>query len=190
MGDFPRSLYMRATKQSREPAGFFQIPIAPEDQEKTTFTYPYGNFAYKRMSFGLYNAPATFQRCMTEIFHDMVKDFMEVFTDDFSVRESAHGGVNEREIADEFPDEHLMVLRSKFNDDEPWTLLNENDDIGGVFIFWNYVCCSHAGMDIAKITRKEPKPDKNGHENRKGLADETCSTMDDQDQGIRRAIKD
>ncbi|GJZ52330.1 reverse transcriptase domain-containing protein [Tanacetum coccineum] len=31
------------------------------------------------------NAPATFQRCMTAIFHDMVEDFMEVFMDDFSV---------------------------------------------------------------------------------------------------------
>ncbi|GJV62915.1 reverse transcriptase domain-containing protein [Tanacetum coccineum] len=65
--------------------GFFQIPIAPEDQEKTTFTCPYGTFAYRRMPFGLCNAPATFQRCMTAIFHDMVEDFMEVFMDDFLV---------------------------------------------------------------------------------------------------------
>ncbi|GJV57492.1 putative nucleotidyltransferase, ribonuclease H [Tanacetum coccineum] len=66
-------------------SGFFQIPIAPEDQEKTTFTCPYGTFAYKRMPFGLCNAPATFQRCMTAIFHGMVEDFMEVFMDDFFV---------------------------------------------------------------------------------------------------------
>ncbi|GJW52731.1 putative nucleotidyltransferase, ribonuclease H [Tanacetum coccineum] len=66
-------------------SGFFQIPIALEDQEKTTFTCPYGTFAYRRMPFGLCNAPATFQRCMTAIFHDMVEDFMEVFMDDFSV---------------------------------------------------------------------------------------------------------
>ncbi|GJY82355.1 reverse transcriptase domain-containing protein [Tanacetum coccineum] len=64
---------------------FFQILIVPEDQEKTTFTCPYGTFAYKRMPFGLCNAPTTFQRCMTAIFHDMVEDFMEVFMDDFSV---------------------------------------------------------------------------------------------------------
>ncbi|GKE58810.1 reverse transcriptase domain-containing protein, partial [Tanacetum coccineum] len=65
--------------------GYFQIHLAPEDQEKTTFTYPYGTFAYRRMPFRLCNAPTTFQRCMTAIFHDMCKDFMEVFMDDFSV---------------------------------------------------------------------------------------------------------
>ncbi|GJZ96221.1 putative nucleotidyltransferase, ribonuclease H [Tanacetum coccineum] len=65
--------------------GYFQIHLAPEDQEKTTFTYPYGTFAYRRMPFRLCNASTTFQRCMTTIFHDMCKDFMEVFMDDFSV---------------------------------------------------------------------------------------------------------
>ncbi|GKB86050.1 reverse transcriptase domain-containing protein, partial [Tanacetum coccineum] len=63
---------------------FFQIPLTPEDQEKTTFTCPYGTFAYRRMPFGLCNASATFRRCMATIFHDMVEDFMEVFVDDFS----------------------------------------------------------------------------------------------------------
>ncbi|GJU46386.1 putative nucleotidyltransferase, ribonuclease H [Tanacetum coccineum] len=66
-------------------SGYFQIPLAPEYQEKTTFTCPYGTFAYRRMPFGLCNAPVTFQRCMTAINHDMCKDFMEVFMDDFPV---------------------------------------------------------------------------------------------------------
>nr|GEZ62688.1 reverse transcriptase domain-containing protein [Tanacetum cinerariifolium] len=57
--------------------GYFQIPIDPKDQEKTTFMYPYGTFAYRRMPFGLCNAPGTFQRCMMAIFHDMIEKKME-----------------------------------------------------------------------------------------------------------------
>ncbi|GJZ67069.1 reverse transcriptase domain-containing protein, partial [Tanacetum coccineum] len=64
--------------------GYLQIPIDPKDQEKTTFTCPYGTFAYRRMPFGLCNAPGTFQRCMMAIFHDMIEKTMEVFMDDFS----------------------------------------------------------------------------------------------------------
>ncbi|KAK8572803.1 hypothetical protein V6N13_048370 [Hibiscus sabdariffa] len=61
-----------------------QIAIAPEDQSKTTFTCPYGTFALRRMPFGLCNAPATFQRCMTAIFFDMNENYLEIFMDDFS----------------------------------------------------------------------------------------------------------
>ncbi|GJS79587.1 reverse transcriptase domain-containing protein [Tanacetum coccineum] len=64
---------------------YFQIPIDPHDQEKTTFTCPYSTFAYRRMPFGLCNAPGTFQRCMMVIFHDMIEKTIEVFMDDFSV---------------------------------------------------------------------------------------------------------
>ncbi|GJV88368.1 reverse transcriptase domain-containing protein [Tanacetum coccineum] len=55
------------------------------DQEKTTFTCPFGTYAYRRMPFRLCNAPATFQRCMLAIFHDMIEESVEVFMDDFSV---------------------------------------------------------------------------------------------------------
>ncbi|GKB51369.1 reverse transcriptase domain-containing protein [Tanacetum coccineum] len=60
-------------------------PISDSPWEKTTFTCPYGTFAYQRMPFGLCNAPGTFQRCMVAIFHDMIEKTMEVFMDDFSV---------------------------------------------------------------------------------------------------------
>ena len=66
-------------------SGYNQIAIAPEDQEKTTFTCPYGTFAFRRMPFGLCNAPGTFQRYMMAIFSDMVEKTIEIFMDDFSV---------------------------------------------------------------------------------------------------------
>ncbi|GKB90848.1 reverse transcriptase domain-containing protein [Tanacetum coccineum] len=66
-------------------SGYFQISIDPKDQEKTTFTCPYGTFVYRRMLFGLCNAPGTFQRCMMAIFYDMIEKTMKVFMDDFSV---------------------------------------------------------------------------------------------------------
>nr|GFB96162.1 reverse transcriptase domain-containing protein [Tanacetum cinerariifolium] len=70
-------------------SGYFQIPIDPKDQENTTFTCPYGTFAYRRMPFGLCNAPGTFQRCMMAIFHDMIEKTMEVFMDEFLVFENS-----------------------------------------------------------------------------------------------------
>ncbi|KAL6340695.1 hypothetical protein AAG906_014385 [Vitis piasezkii] len=66
-----------------------QIEIDVEDQEKTTFTCPFGTYAYRRMPFGLCNAPTTFQRCMLSIFSDMVEHIMEVFMDDITIYGSA-----------------------------------------------------------------------------------------------------
>ncbi|KAK1684511.1 hypothetical protein QYE76_045359 [Lolium multiflorum] len=66
-------------------SGFSQIAFKAKDQEKTTFTCPYGTYAYRRMPFGLCNAPATFQRCMSAIFHGFCESIVEVFMDDFSV---------------------------------------------------------------------------------------------------------
>ena len=59
--------------------------MSVEDQSNTTFTCHFGTFAYRRMPFGLCNAPATFQRCMMAIFSDFYEKICEVFTDDFSV---------------------------------------------------------------------------------------------------------
>ena len=74
---------------------YFQIEIVVEDQEKTTFTCPFGTYAYRRMSLGLYNAPATFRRCMLSIFSDMVERIMKVYMDDITI----YGGTFEECLA-------------------------------------------------------------------------------------------
>lgn len=62
-----------------------EIFIAHEVQEKTTFTFMYDTYEFKRMSFGLCNAAVTFLGCMMTILHGMVENFVEVFMEDFSV---------------------------------------------------------------------------------------------------------
>lgn len=66
-------------------SGYYQIEIAPEDQEKITFTCPFGTFAFRRMPFRLCKVPATFQRCMLSIFSDLIENSLEFFMDDFSI---------------------------------------------------------------------------------------------------------
>ena len=66
-------------------SGYNQIVTALKDQEKTTFTCPYGTFSFKRMPFRLCNSLATFQRCMMFMFSDLVEEAMEIFMDDFLV---------------------------------------------------------------------------------------------------------
>ena len=68
---------------------YYQIAIAPEDKDKTTFTCPYMTFSFRRMPFGLCNTPITFQRCKMSIFSDLVEEIMEIFMDDFFVFRSS-----------------------------------------------------------------------------------------------------
>ena len=74
--------------------GYNQIQIAREDQEKTTFTCPWGTFAYNILPFGLCNAPATFQRVVLAIFTDLTNDYVEVYMDDFKI----HGNTFKEEL--------------------------------------------------------------------------------------------
>jgi hypothetical protein len=66
-----------------EYSGFMQIPIHLDDQYKTMFTCPYGTFAYRRMPFGLCNAPASFQHCMMAVLLEFIEEIVKVFIDEF-----------------------------------------------------------------------------------------------------------
>ncbi|GKD37831.1 reverse transcriptase domain-containing protein [Tanacetum coccineum] len=86
--------------------GFFQISIAPEDQENTTFTCPYGTFAYRRMPFGLWAENLAADH-LSRLENPDLRTFVE------------------KEITNEFPDEHLMILKAKLNNDESCASITE-----------------------------------------------------------------
>jgi hypothetical protein len=66
-------------------SGYNQIQISPEDQDKTTFTCPWGTYAYRVLPFGLCNSPSTFQRVFLAIFSDLTHDYVEFYIDDFTM---------------------------------------------------------------------------------------------------------
>ena len=68
-------------------SGYNQIDILPANQHKTTFIYPWGTFAYRKLPFGLKNAGATFQRAMSYAFHD-IKHIAETYLDDLPAHSS------------------------------------------------------------------------------------------------------
>ena len=65
-------------------SGYNQIQISPEDQDKTSFTYPWGTFSYIILPFQLWNAPNSFQRPVLSISSELFHDSVEIYMDDFT----------------------------------------------------------------------------------------------------------
>jgi hypothetical protein len=82
-------------------SGYNQIMVHPDDQEKTTFTTPWGTFMYAKMPFGLMNAGETFQRDMDIAFADEKDKFIVIYLDDITVFSDSD-------------DEHLKHLKRVF----------------------------------------------------------------------------
>lgn len=79
-------------------SGYYQIPITKEDQEKTAFITPKGQYQFKVLCFGLTNAPASFQATMSKIFKKQLGKTVLVYLDDILVFSKT-------------PEEHLAHLR-------------------------------------------------------------------------------
>jgi Reverse transcriptase (RNA-dependent DNA polymerase) len=70
-------------------SGYWQIPVHPEDRDKTTFTSHYGIYRFLRLPFGLRNAPATFQRAIDIILSGVTWKTCLVYLDDVIVFSSS-----------------------------------------------------------------------------------------------------
>ena len=66
--------------------GYHQIPLTLNDQEKTTFVTPIGNYYYKVMPFGLKNVGSTYQMMMTRMFEPQLGKNIEIYVDDMVVK--------------------------------------------------------------------------------------------------------
>ena len=77
---YPRMSFLDAFQ------GYYHIPLALDDQEKTSFVTPVGNYHYKVMPFGLKNVGSTYQRMMTKMFEAQMGKNIEVYIDDMMVK--------------------------------------------------------------------------------------------------------
>ena len=78
--DHPRISFLDAFQ------GYHQIPLALDDQEKTAFVTPIGNYHYKVMPLGLKNAGSTYQRMMTKMFESQLGKNIEIYITDMMVK--------------------------------------------------------------------------------------------------------
>ena len=92
-------------------SGYNQIEITLEDQEKTTFTCPFGTFSFRKMPFGLCNSLGTFQWCMMGSFSDMIEHILEIFMDYFSVFGDSYEGCleNLRRVLQRCKEKNLVL---------------------------------------------------------------------------------
>jgi hypothetical protein len=96
-------------------SGYHQVRMHAKDIEKTTFRTHHVHFEFLVMSFGLINAPMTFQALMNDVLHDFIRVFVLVFFNDiliFSDSWSSHLQ-HVRAVLQRLQKHGLVVKRSK-----------------------------------------------------------------------------
>ena len=88
-------------------SGYHQIKMKESYQLATSFITPFGMFCYVTMPFGLKNVGATYQRCMLQVFGDLIGRTVEAYVDDIVVKSRKASGL----VAD--LDETFQCLRAK-----------------------------------------------------------------------------
>nr|GEU39198.1 DNA-directed DNA polymerase [Tanacetum cinerariifolium] len=150
-------------------SGYFQIPIDPQEQEKTTFICPYGTFAYRRMPFDLCNAPGTFQRCMMAIFqHDRgnngdKKEAENLAGDHLSRLENSHQSEHEKkEIMEKIPLETLEMVTFRGDASTSWRCVHDQEAVDILKACHNGPTEGHHGPNYTakkgKISQRDEMP--------------------------------
>ncbi|GJT92023.1 reverse transcriptase domain-containing protein [Tanacetum coccineum] len=92
--------------------GYHQIQMAKEDEEKTAFHTNQGVFCYTKMSFGLKNAGATYQRLVDKAFEKQIGRNLEVYVDDLVIKSHTENELL-RDIEETF--HNLRKINMKLN---------------------------------------------------------------------------
>nr|GEX73273.1 reverse transcriptase domain-containing protein [Tanacetum cinerariifolium] len=103
---FPLKCFLDAYK------GYHQVQMADEDEEKTAFYIDQGTYCYTKMSFGLKNAGATYQRLVDEAFQSQIRKNLEVYVDQMVVKSKTERGML-ADIAETF--DNLRKINMKLN---------------------------------------------------------------------------
>jgi len=88
-------------------SGYHQIKMKESDQLATSFITPFGMFCYITMPFSLKNAGATYQRCMLQVFGDLIGRTVKAYIDDIMIKSRKASGL----VAN--LDETFRCLRAK-----------------------------------------------------------------------------
>ena len=116
---------------------YWQIPVAPEDKEKTAFITRYGLYQFTRMPFGLSNSPASFQRAMHLVLSGLIWNFVLMYLDDINVMGSTFEETLQGRLANA---DDIQVTPEHVQSIQEWPLPKNKKEVQHSLGFLNYHC--------------------------------------------------